>query len=315
MMRRRRARLDRLACSHEVGGLCVLGSARTGAARVRAAGDLTAVIGANDAGKSRLVRTFADSLASATDPDGGHAAFFASHSDDEVRALLWALDWNAAFDFSYTRADVTRSALAAARALHREADLPGWTDVVNELEKSRTFAFVPVDLTDGRAWQVYWCLPWKDESGMVATAVRPDALSPSDPSPGRTGWLLDQGWPMLRADAAGPVPIVKIGVAPIWWLPVPVFVPATEEAILATATEATTGLLDYLDWPEQEGRWLRAEVDTGAANEVLFDIFRGALRLGAISSRRRSLGSATEGKHASSARPLKGSRTSHVFRP
>jgi hypothetical protein len=206
-------------------------------------GELTAVIGANDAGKSRLVRTFASSLASATDPERGRAAFFASHSDDETRALLWVFeDWNESFEVSFSRESAVSSVLAAVSALHDEGDFPGWTDLVNELEGSRMFAFVPVDSGGGRAWGVYWCLPWEGEAGRDARSTNADPLSPTDSKQGlRTGRLLDQGWPIPRADDAGPMPIVYLGVAPIWWLPMPVFVPAAEQSVVASAAEAITG--------------------------------------------------------------------------
>ena len=244
-------------------------------------GDLTAVIGANDAGKSRLVRTFASALGSATDPDGGHVAFFARHSDDEARALLWVLeDWNDSFVGSFTRANIVPSTLAEVRGLHSESDFPGWTEIVRELEDSRLFAFVPADLGTRPGWEVYWCLPWTEKSARAARFAEADVQPPSDTAPGRTGRLLDQGWPMLRADDGGPKPIVRLGVAPIWWLPIPLFVPTTENLLVETATDAITGLLGYLEWPENEGKWLLGQADTDLIDQLLVDVVRDALKLG-----------------------------------
>lgn len=85
---------------------------------------------------------------------------------------------------------------------------------------------------------------------------------------------------MLRADDAGPIPVVYLGAGPIWWLPMSVFVPTTERDIAATAAQAISGLLAYLDWPERDGQWLLDQLDTGQVDEKLFGIARRALRLG-----------------------------------
>ena len=112
-------------------------------------GRVTAVLGANDVGKSRLVRTLLSAL---SDDPARHHRLYAVLGINEVPRLLeaiedWAKEVRPSFVFgepderATAREDVTASVLnAISRSLAEE---PARKLLVQELQRTLTFAFEP----------------------------------------------------------------------------------------------------------------------------------------------------------------------------
>lgn len=70
-------------------------------------GELTAVIGANDAGKTRLMSTFAEALAAESDPGDVQATFYVEIELAELSELFGAMErWHDSVERALRREDI-----------------------------------------------------------------------------------------------------------------------------------------------------------------------------------------------------------------
>jgi hypothetical protein len=220
-------------------------------------GELTAVIGANDAGKSRLVRLFASALNGEASPDRTRCVFFAQVSEPEVNTLFDRITkWRTGIDHGGLLAafDIGSAVRQSVEKLYDAAKTPGWKLVYAALGQSRTFSFELAPQSESAKWRLCWCLP---PLSVLGPELR-EALSAfrAHTTPNRVFELasmsLSDRWPIERPDHAGPCPVVELGVVPLWVLPRPVFVPTTDDVIRSTAADTITGLVRQLAWHDTE---------------------------------------------------------------
>jgi hypothetical protein len=146
-------------------------------------GDLTAVIGSNDAGKSRLIRNLATAL-DASDPDGQTwSALVVEVEEGDVASLFRAVDrWDTLDATPRPTSDSLQRAQDPVglvweslrnpkdKAIHADS----WAVVHRALRESRLFAFARDQRGD--TW-LHWCLALDENTppGVAAAALAADA--------------------------------------------------------------------------------------------------------------------------------------------
>ena len=263
-------------------------------------GDLTAVIGANDAGKSRLVRTFADVLESGIALGGMRAAIYARLDDTELPALLKAIDpWHPsvrpAFRFAEDRRarrqasdDPVGSTVEAVAQLYSREAVPEWEVVHRAVTASPLVAFQPGARPENAGWTVHWCTPPLAEfADEAADAIREYIERPVESTALSVATGQVRSLPGPSTDAM-PIPVARLGTVPLSSLPRPVFVPTSDASIAAAAAATVDRLMRQIEWRDEVSDELRLLVDQPAsAEDVALDLFDLAseLVLPAASSR------------------------------
>lgn len=212
-------------------------------------GELTAVIGANDAGKSRLVRTFASALVQGAETGAGREMFFAECDESEMPTLFRAIDdWSdnvrPAFRFAEDQGeqqeadqDPIGSTIAAIAEVEGDVKAETWRMVCAALADSRLFALEAATDRDSPGWTVHWCAPAADELG---SDLR-DALAEAER---RTRGGSDDE---LVKPPSAPQPVARLGIVPSSWLPRPVFLPVLEGDVAVRATATVTEFAHFLE--------------------------------------------------------------------
>jgi hypothetical protein len=206
-------------------------------------GDLSVVMGANDSGKSRLLRRLEGDLnalealhSGAPEPD---SLVFLELDPDDLWAILdetYRTDLAGAADRTVTApqasmpwADAPDSKAAwIAYVRWTSASLPGALRAIALMEESRTIALRPLwDLEDFQnrpLFRIYWCAPpLVDLTGEDRRAV--EAF--------REGVH-------LQLDPGAPTPVGRLGTTGGPLLPSPVRLPVPDEVLLTEASEAVS---------------------------------------------------------------------------
>jgi energy-coupling factor transporter ATP-binding protein EcfA2 len=211
-------------------------------------GELTAIIGANDVGKSRLVRTFATALAQGR-VGNERVRFFAECNESEIPALFRAIeDWSEnirpTFRFAEDKGDREEadqdpigSAVAAIAELQLDVKAETWQIICAALAGSRFFALEAARDCDSPAWTVDWCAPAADE---LDSDLRDALIEVRRRTKGRVDEEFAQ-------PPFAPQPVVRLGVLPLSWLPRPVFLPVDTGDVAAGATATVAELAQFLE--------------------------------------------------------------------
>lgn len=209
-------------------------------------GELTAVIGANDAGKSRMVRTFSRAFASDLSLEAGRTQFIVELDLAEADLLLNAIDqWTEgvnpyATDVAQSKdppqVDMVAWTSAAVADIYDEQAAPGWLLVHRAMCDSGYFSLAVEAETDGPRAVITWCMPPSNsrapalqealETFLAAALGENPVLIGADIAALATGVI----------DDPAPVELIRLGTAPISILPAPVAVPASDSDIADVAT-------------------------------------------------------------------------------
>lgn len=233
-------------------------------------GDLTVLLGANDTGKSTLLRSLGADLEGPAleELDGQGYAFYAEVSDAELPLLsnrreavtaergifdAWA---HGGYDASRTpdREPGEETIDAHLRVLRATATSEGFGPVIDALSASRVVCLEPPGVTS-LGWSVHWCLPpLADLDPDVRAALerselhrfmraRAEASGEQFRRPDRIGgrparWIEDAGAPVAVAPLGGfPLPV-----------PRPLAVPAGSDTLRATVVESLISTANVARW-------------------------------------------------------------------
>jgi energy-coupling factor transporter ATP-binding protein EcfA2 len=230
-------------------------------------GELTAVIGPNDAGKTRLVRTFSQAMLPDTALQAERASFFVCLDPREVETLLDAVErWTDGIDLWADRGpeeggpddlDLVARTAAAISEVYDERTAPGWREIHEEMCRMGYFSLSADAEQESPAVALSWCTPPPSSltprmrdvvAGFLAAAFGDDSDF--------EGIDVDA---VARAVVSGPEPIelVRLGTLPASVLPVPVTLPTSDDAIGQLATDAISELMRHLDWAKRAEDSLR----------------------------------------------------------
>lgn len=233
-------------------------------------GDLTVLLGPNDAGKSTLLRSLVRDLAGGhfgDDADTEHligGVFYGEVASTELQRIMLSVAphghrvegsrppfgeglWTTKATPKGLRAEGPQAVVADLTSrLSGEAVRP----ILEALAVSRTVAVECAGLDDHgqRVWNAYWCLdPIELLDAEVAAALRGSDLAPFKGSDSR-GWRrmyeATYGQPLhLYADAA-PVAVVSLGATMAVGMPHGLGVPATYETLQASVSEGITAAVN-----------------------------------------------------------------------
>lgn len=230
-------------------------------------GPLTVLLGANDAGKTTLLRALYEDLDGGP-PDEGErlrdgGAFFAEVTDAELGALLpkggrnvqpdWSLGafgrevWDELPDETDVGAYVNVLRRASA------SQPPSFAAVLEQLGKSRLICLEPVGRRDGApVFAVFWCLPPIAElEPHVAGALRESGLLRFRRERKRAKGTPMIGEPMRRGGAgtwhleveAAPVTIAPLAWPPHAHMPRPLWSPSSFDAVAESIAAAVSELV------------------------------------------------------------------------
>jgi energy-coupling factor transporter ATP-binding protein EcfA2 len=215
-------------------------------------GELTAVIGANDSGKSRLLQTMYRALGSACELGPTECLLVVELEEEEIRRLFAAVGDR---DFPglcrrtegqrESDKDLVASVWEAIRAVGDGLG-PSWPAVHRALWDSRVFAFSR-HVTDGKRTSLHWCLPAKAELAPdVLQAVEELEVSSRRGASGQDAVESEPAVP--EAADEGSSVRVRLGDVSVAHIPGPVCLPTTDDE-LSLLVSATVGrLLSHLGW-------------------------------------------------------------------
>jgi energy-coupling factor transporter ATP-binding protein EcfA2 len=232
-------------------------------------GQLTAVLGANDAGKSRLLATLASAL---REPPTIGARFYVELAPEEIPRMLrvacrelsaednvseaprGALSQSLSVHEFWGKSDeeVLRWTLSRIESAPRD-DRPGWLALCSGLARSSIFAFETAGLGDPGSWNVAWCLPTSSTLDVRLQRAL-DGLRIADANARRgphfvTRLTRDRSLlPWAEASALEPYPMAPLGDVPVSWLPLPISFPTTDAELATTAVHVISELLRELGW-------------------------------------------------------------------
>jgi energy-coupling factor transporter ATP-binding protein EcfA2 len=217
-------------------------------------GELTAVIGANDAGKTRLTQSLAAAL-NMSGPGTGSFSCVLVEVEEADRASLVkagkrgnAKDAGSLLDPERQRfeQDPLGVIWEGLRGPDDEAIADAWAVVHQALLDSCLFAFVRDQRGES---SLHWCLlsgrdtpPRLDAALRDVLAYRRSASEDEELNEGHV--------PIELEHDVGFVPVAQLGVIEESQLPAPVFLPADDRAMIADATEVISELARQLDWYE-----------------------------------------------------------------
>jgi predicted ATPase len=239
-------------------------------------GDLTVLLGANDTGKSTLLRALAADLAGAyiDEPGGQGCAFYVSVDESELAMLsnprgLSSANRGIFDDWSHGGYDSARASHrevgeatmeAHLRVLREAATSDGFVEVLDALAESPIVCLEPpAALRFG--WAAHWCLPPLAELDPHIVAAlrrsdlhrfvreRADAAGEEFRRPGVFGARAAR-W--IEVPAA-PVVVAPLGRFPLD-LPRPLAVPAEPEALTETVLEALRSTANVARWAPHDAR-------------------------------------------------------------